>query len=357
MNFLCYLQPHRKPHPPTSGRSSSRTSRLRHVPTSTSYSLGPTLNRNLCLPPVGHSLGSMGQSLALHHSILKERMERLEREEQKERAAAAFDSTLQAFASSSSHGDKVEGTIDLTESSSHHTTDEPVVTKEETECLDKFGQALLSSVKEVEAEKPSQPDIGKDNNSDMPANKKTWDSEKTENEGDEKPASDTEAVNCDNGTLSAAPSNVKRDLLRLNGMPTEAASDSRPVTSSKIKDVTLESLRESLRPPNSSKSKTKGEYSFLESLRETIGAASSMSRHSSLEKRKEFTLESLSSKEARVMSGLLRQASLEKVGSSRIGNVTVTSASRNRVTGNYTLGNSTFPDGRITTPEGRLMVC
>jgi hypothetical protein len=33
-----------------------------------------------------------------------------------------------------------------------------------------------------------------------------------------------------------------------------------------------------------------------------------------MERRKEFTLESLSTSEARAMSGLLRQASLEKIG-------------------------------------------
>lgn len=53
------------------------------------------------------------------------------------------------------------------------------------------------------------------------------------------------------------------------------------------------------------------------------------------------------------MSGLLRQASLEKIGSSRIGNF-VSSGSKSRLS-NYGLGSSGLQDGRITTPEGRLV--
>lgn len=53
------------------------------------------------------------------------------------------------------------------------------------------------------------------------------------------------------------------------------------------------------------------------------------------------------------MSGLLRQASLEKIGSSRIGNF-APSGSKSRL-GNYALGN-TSQEGRIISPEERLLV-
>lgn len=371
-------KPHRKPHPPSSGRAGSRTSRLRHMPASTSYSLGPALNRNLCLPPVGHSLGTVGHhthsSLALQHHLLKERIERLDREEEKEKAHAAFDSSIQAIG-----GPSGKFSDDSDDSDGPTLEELSNAASQQLDSLERLSQ-VLSRVIEGGASKSAEnknvqsheisnhsnklpnksksniENVGKhtspsrnvkDNIDISPINNETENSEKTL----------SESHNCDNGIESATPANVKRELLRLASQAGESTSSSRPVTSSKVKDVTIDNFRESLRPHQSSKtkSKIKTEYSLFDSLRDTIGASSSLSRHSSLEKRKEFTLESLSTSEARAMSGLLRQASLEKVGSSRIGNVTVTSASRTRVTGNYTLGNSTFPDGRITTPEGRMV--
>nr|KAI8731328.1 AN1-type zinc finger protein 4-like [Biomphalaria glabrata] len=63
---------------------------------------------------------------------------------------------------------------------------------------------------------------------------------------------------------------------------------------------------------------------------------------------KEFALESLSSSEARSMSGLLRQASIEKIGSSHIGSL-ANSANKSR------LGNYYIPEnGRLSTPDKML---
>ncbi|XP_045214061.2 AN1-type zinc finger protein 4-like isoform X1 [Mercenaria mercenaria] len=363
-------KPHRKPHPPTSGRAGSRSSRLRHLPASTSYSLGPTLNRNLCLPPVGHSIGTMSHhhhhhpsSLALQHQLLKERIERLDREEEKERAQAAFDSSVQAIA-----GPSTSKLSDDSDDSDGPTLEElSTAASHQLDSLERLSQVLSRVIEggaaNKEAENKTVQNQEKDKSSETvekSSSEETVKPVEAPPKASEKENSDktlNESPNCDNGIESATPANVRRELLRLSSQAGENSACSRPVTSSKIKDVTLENLRESLRPPNSSKgkSKIKTEYSLFDSLRDSIGASSSLSRHSSLDKRKEFTLESLSTSEARAMSGLLRQASLEKVGSSRIGNVTVTSASRNRVTGNYMLGNSTFPDGRITTPEGRLV--
>lgn len=369
--FVCF-QPHRKPHPPTSGRTGSRSTRLRHLPASTSYSLGPALNRNLCLPPVGHSLGGVSHHqhspLTLQHQLLKERIERLDREEEKDKAQAAFDSSIHAVA-----GPSTSKLSDDLEDSDGPTLEElSTAATHQLDSLERLSQ-VLSRVIESGSKKSSSENkvqnqerdnkIGDTSTVKKPSEDVTEKSVEVSPSNSENELSDKtiiESPNCDTGSTSATPANVKKELLRLtnNSQAGESMSGSRPVTSSKMKDVTIDNLRESLRPTNSSKgkSKLKTEYSLFDSIRDTIGATSSMSRHSSLEKRKEFTLESLSTSEARAMSGLLRQASLEKVGSSRIGNVTVTSASRNRVTGNYTLGNSTFPDGRITTPEGRLVV-
>lgn len=366
--FLISLQPHRKPHPPASGRASRGATRLRHLPASTGYTLSPgaTLNRNLCLPPVGHSVGTVGHhssSLALSHSLLKERIERLKGEKEKGKAAAAFESSLQAVGGS---------TVDKLASDSPDDSDVTSF-QASAEHLERFNK-VLSSVLDSDINKLRETKVetsvtektsDKKETGDINSDKSVIASDNSESAGketkgpEEKSFIDSAATNCDSGSLSVTPANVKQDLLRLSSQVDEGATGiSRPVTSSKVREVTLDNIRDSLPPPNSSKGKSrvKTDYTLFDSLRETLGASSSMSRHSSLDKRKEFTLESLSTSEARAMSGLLRQASLEKVGSSRIGNVTVTSASRNRVTGNYMLGNSTFPDGRITTPEGRLVV-
>ena len=66
---------------------------------------------------------------------------------------------------------------------------------------------------------------------------------------------------------------------------------------------------------------------------------------------KEFALEGLTSSEARTVSGILRQASIEKIGSSHIGSI-VSSASKSRMS-NYC---SIQEGGRISTPESRLVV-
>jgi hypothetical protein len=295
--------------------------------------------------------------------LLKERIERLDREEEKERAHAAFDSSLQAIA-----GPSTSKLSDDSDDSDGPTLEElSTAASHQLDSLERLSQVLSRVIdggaanKETEnkivqnQETAKSETLEKSNNQDTD---KQVEAPKKDSEKESSEKTLNESPNCDTGIESVTPANVKRELLRLSSQVGESSASSRPVTSSKVKDVTLENLRESLRPPNSSKGKPiiKTEYSLFDSLRDTIGASSSLSRHSSLDKRKEFTLESLSSSEARAMSGLLRQASLEKVGSSRIGNVTVTSASRNRVTGNYMLGNSTFPDGRITTPEGRLVV-
>ena len=75
------------------------------------------------------------------------------------------------------------------------------------------------------------------------------------------------------------------------------------------------------------------------------------SKYSSLERKQGLMLESLSQSEAR---GLLRQASIERLGSSKLANF-VRSASKSRAS--YHLSSANLKDGsRVSTPEGRLVV-
>lgn len=74
-------------------------------------------------------------------------------------------------------------------------------------------------------------------------------------------------------------------------------------------------------------------------------------RPNTTSRRKEFALESLTLSEAKTVSGILRQASIEKIGSSHIGSI-VSSASKSRLS-NYC---SMQEGGRISTPESRLVV-
>ncbi|XP_013397692.1 LOW QUALITY PROTEIN: AN1-type zinc finger protein 4-like [Lingula anatina] len=112
------------------------------------------------------------------------------------------------------------------------------------------------------------------------------------------------------------------------------------------KDFSSHDLFDSLgRPTTSSRSKEKF---TLDNFKESLGRPTTTSRHPSHERKKEFTLESLSSSEARAMSGLLRQASLERLGSSRISNF-VHSPTKPRTS-------AYGKEGRVLTPEGGRLV-
>jgi hypothetical protein len=67
-----------------------------------------------------------------------------------------------------------------------------------------------------------------------------------------------------------------------------------------------------------------------------------------LDRRKDYALENLSMGEARSVSGILRQASIEKIGTSHIGTL-VSSASKSR------MGNYCIQEARLPTPESRLV--
>ena len=88
----------------------------------------------------------------------------------------------------------------------------------------------------------------------------------------------------------------------------------------------------------------------------TVSSAGASSRPTSTRfhgldhlRRKDFSLESLSTGEARSVSGILRQASIEKLGTSHIGSL-VSSASKSR------MGNYCIQEARIPTLESRLVM-
>lgn len=314
---------------------------------------------------MGHTIGhsSLGHSsLALRNSLVKERLERLDHHEEKEKASAAFESSLQAVAGASkmaSDSDDSDGGPSFDELS-HAAAQQLDSLERLSKVLSRVMDSKTSGNDDADDDDEENQDISSDLNLDSkhgsPFDKPIHETKPGPKDPGEKLKLDIEASICDNLKQTTSGLAVKKEVLGSEKQGIETTlGQSRSDTTAK-KETHLENIQESMRLMHSSRGKSKmKDYTLLDSLRDTLGG-SSLSRHSSLDKRKEFTLESLTSSEARAMSGLLRQASLEKVGSSRIGNVTVTSASRNRVTGNYTLGNSSFTDGRITTPDGRLLV-
>ncbi|XP_062598601.1 AN1-type zinc finger protein 4-like [Saccostrea cucullata] len=336
------------PRPPSSEHSSSsRGARRRQLPGS-GRTLSHNLNRNFCLPPVGHhSSYSQGEQTATIEISNKDDMN-------------SGGVMGQNMAASLNHniGSGLLNYNELETNSEHNKSHSAKSTRsrsrqmmaENTE-LSASRLGILSSVKE---------DSSLVHESQLATEwreggVKSWEGEDSENIKSDFISSNT-----------CTPSSSKvRDLHRLSSLQE---------TVTKKKDVNLENYKDTLQPPPSSSSKTKqklkGDLTIenikevlgrpqasnkdltLESLQESLGRPTTSSRFKGLERRKEFTLESLSTSEARAMSGLLRQASLEKIGSSRIGNF-VPSGSKSRL-GNYALG-STSQEGRIISPEERLL--
>lgn len=340
MEKLTLKKPRKKPRPPSTGHST----RLRQLPGS-GRALGH-LNRNMCLPPVGHT----------RHSPLT----------MDDRTNLIEPLSLSTFgeqsrsAKSSRSGKLVDN----------------------TECLSRLSHTL-ASVQENSSVKEASTDIKvkEDQFQTTALSEKTVDKslskpeENISKSDSEKPLSETKTEEtlpttsspCKKDSVLSANSLSKKDsVLSVNSLgkkdsvPTSSSSkkdygsdnskETNKPSTSKAKqllknDLTIENLKEVLGRPN-----TSSRDLMLESLQETFGRPTTSSRYKGLERRKEFTLESLSTSEARAMSGLLRQASLEKIGSSRIGNFT---GSKSRL-GNYNIGPS-VQDGRITTPEGRLV--
>ena len=181
------------------------------------------------------------------------------------------------------------------------------------------------------------------------------------------PASVTSLLSTTTPILRPCPSGEEassgEDVPKSNVTPA-AGSDSSPSPPVSVpkKDLSPVAAEETLLPLPGDKVEATG---ILETLGEvlkrsplsarkemTVGGGFSRpttsTRFHGLDRRKEFALESLSTGEARTMSGILRQASIEKLGTSHIGSL-VSSASKSR------MGSYCIQDARIPTPESRLV--
>ncbi|XP_064638407.1 AN1-type zinc finger protein 4-like [Lineus longissimus] len=295
-------KPKKKPRPPSAGRPGSHKSRVRHIPKS-------SLNKNLCLPPVGHS-----------HSLVKDSIPSHTTETSYNRIIEDPKSDL-----------NLKKELPLTDSASRRSKHDRISPLDSATL-----KRSLSSVKEDLAS----------NSRPVSGTRKTKESETAK-------------------LLSkkdSAASIKRRDSLK-------SEKDIPRSGSARKKDVTLETLKETLKPPPSTKFERKKDFGYdpigpttsssrkevtLESLKESFGRPTTSSKYANKERKKEFMIESLSSEEARAMSGLLRQASIERLGSSKIGNFVSGSASKSRL-GGYPIGGAGIKEGRVPTPEGRLM--
>ena len=288
------LQPRKKPHPPTSGQATGRATKFRQLPKS-GRNLGHHLNRNLCLPPVGHSRG-LPQS-------------------------SPFTPEEQG---TSSRKDSLPTDSDILEQklSSPLSLGRPL---DSAESANKFSRTL-SSVKEDLLNQTDKTDT-------QSGNSATLNKERVESENSLKSNYSPKPVDIDTslaaGTSSGSPFKNKITDMIPSEVPSkeELSFDSSNLARpAKIKDLTLETLCDSLRPPTSSKSKQKiknGDLTIeslkevlgrpqnttrditLESLHETFGRPTTSSRYKGIERRKEITLESLSTSEVSLFHFLI----------------------------------------------------
>ncbi|XP_074647919.1 AN1-type zinc finger protein 4-like [Tubulanus polymorphus] len=333
-------KPKKKVRPVSGSRPSSR-GRLRHIPSATALNMQQPLNPNPCLPPVGSVLSGLGGGGG---------------------AGGAVDDTLSVLpAKYSSPSTPVDKLADVDQSpddpSEHAGVMLPKIIGSSSEIPSKYG---LYSVNEDRTVSPSTSAHrtllrAKNTTEEIARNKRLL----------RRPASTNEAPPAGDTTQSA-DRRVKE--LKNSTFPPPPSASSSSSSSRRGKDLTLESIKESLRTAR--ERNKRGADLNLESIREALGrrgaggstAASAASDNvdstTSAKQKKEFTIESLSTTEARAMSGLLRQASIERLGSSRISGNFVASANKSRYAATGNRGNtaSTLKDGtRIVTPDARLM--
>ena len=307
------------PRPPSSGRPRSKV-RLRNLSSGGSAKSRPvTLNKNTCLPPVGQSrveLSPVGAGPSRYHytPVGPSRLEHTPLVPSR-LPIDTSDCDLSPIMSSS------EVPLDS----------EPVHSQNVVENSELERQ--LPIVKETELDTV----IGSSGNDKTEVTKSET---VTLHEGQ---ASDSK------DSASAKQHEVVKDIK-------DNVNDNKdvPQRSHKKKDLSLATLRESLaqKVPKRKEevprqaSSNKKEVTF-DAIHETLGHPGTPDR------KREFALESLSQTEARAMSGMLRQAAMEPLGSSRISSF-IRSASRSRA--GFSLNNSNLNSGRISTPEGRMVV-
>ncbi|KAK7111772.1 hypothetical protein V1264_011349 [Littorina saxatilis] len=304
----------KRPKPPASGRGSaagrgsthsgSRSGtrvRLRGI-NSSGRPLSRTLNKNACLPPVGHSFGAQAASLSTSTTA----------------TVAAALAAVSPGAASSSHSLAAEQLAEAAAAAAA-----PSASLESRRDPTSM-TSLLSTTTPILRPCPSADEAS----------------------GGTEAVRKSTKVNLAAGPGSNATSSVSvpsKDSSPL--LAAEALVASPPAEKAEATGI-LETLGEVLkRSPLSARKEMTVEGGF--SRGGGFSRPATSTRFHGLDRRKEFALESLSTGEARTMSGILRQASIEKLGTSHIGSL-VSSASKSR------MGSYCIQDARIPTPESRL---
>lgn len=279
----------KRPKPPTSGRGSRSGTRsgtrmrLRQL-SSGGRTFNRTLNKNACLPPVGHTFSSSGSS-----------------------SSAASVTALTTVAAASSHSVAAEK---LAETAAAAAT---MATLSASCRVEPLSAASLLSMTTPIIPTPSKEDVLAD---DVPKL--------------------TSLVGVDTGDSKPIIPVPKKDSNSISSGSSEALLASGDKGDTGI----LETLGEVFkRSPLSARKEV--------ALGSGFSRPTTSARFHGLDRRKEFALESLSTGEAHTMSGILRQASIEKLGTSHISSI-VSSASKSR------LSSYCIQEARIPTPESRL---
>lgn len=279
----------KRPKPPTSGRGSRSGTRsgtrmrLRQL-SSGGRTFNRTLNKNACLPPVGHTFPSLGSS-----------------------SSAASVAALTTVATTSPHSVAAEK---LAETAAAAAT---MATLSASCQVEPSSAASLLSMTTPIIPTPSKEDVLVD---DVPKL--------------------TNLVGVDTGDSKPIIPMPKKDSNSISSGSSEALLASGDKGDTGI----LETLGEVLkRSPLSARKEV--------ALGSGFSRPMTSARFHGLDRRKEFALESLSTGEARTMSGILRQASIEKLGTSHISSI-VSSASKSR------LSSYCIQEARIPTPESRM---
>lgn len=279
----------KRPKPPTSGRGSRSGTRsgtrmrLRQL-SSGGRTFNRTLNKNACLPPVGHTFPSSGSS-----------------------SSAASVTALTTVAVASSHSVAAEK---LAETAAAAAT---MATLSASCRVEPSSTASLLSMTTPIIPTPSKEDVLAD---DVPKL--------------------TSLVGVDTGDSKPIIPVPKKDSNSISSGSSEALLASGDKGDTGILETLGEVLKHS---PLSARKEV--------ALGSGFSRPTTSARFHGLDRRKEFALESLSTGEARTMSGILRQASIEKLGTSHISSI-VSSASKSR------LSSYCIQEARIPTPESRL---
>ncbi|PVD38525.1 hypothetical protein C0Q70_01141 [Pomacea canaliculata] len=284
----------KRPKPPSSGRTSHSGThlRLRHL-SSGGHSFSNTFNKNACLPPVGQTFPSASTTTLTTSS------------------AVAASSAAAAFSTYSAAAEKLA---------------EAAAAAAGGEGRDKSSSAPSLLLTTVNARHPSP--------STEDATGEAGDLSQTS----ELPRPKSDLLECKTGSPVAFS---RKDLHTLASTSESLLTHKNSMGDGGLLETLGEVLKRS--PLTARKDMT------VSGLRaDGFSRPTTSSRFPGVDRRKEIALENLTTGEARTMSGILRQASIEKLGTSHMGTI-VSSASKSR------LSNYCIQEAHIPTPEGRIM--